>query len=91
MIKLLIKTIEPYAYILSDNIREYRVHLEFLGLEKKPKVGDYLYLPENIINEPNNYTFGLIGGIYAKQKDIKDDIIKVVGKDYEYYLQRYYG
>lgn len=50
MIKLLIKTIEPYAYILSDNIREYRVHLEFLGLEKKPKVGDYLYLPENIIN-----------------------------------------
>ena len=91
MIKLLIKSIEPYAYILSDNIREYRVHLEFLGLEKKPEVGDYLYLPENIINEPNNYTFGLIGGIYAKKKDIKDDIIKVVGNDYEYYLQRYYG
>ena len=61
MIKLLIKSIEPYAYILSDNTKEYRVHLEFLGLEKKPKVGDYLYLPENIISEPNNYTFGLIG------------------------------
>ena len=91
MIKLLIKSIEPYAYILSDNTKEYRVHLEFLGLEKKPEVGDYLYLPENIINEPNNYTFGLIGGIYTKKKDIKDDIIKVVGKDYEYYLQRYYG
>ena len=87
MIKLLIKSIEPYAYILSDNTKEYRVHLEFLDLE----VGDYLYLSENIINEPNNYTFGLIGGIYAKKKDIKDDIIKVVGKDYEYYLQRYYG
>ena len=91
MIKLLIKSIEPYAYILSDNTKEYRVHLEFLGLEKKPEVGDYLYLPENIINEPNNYTFGLIGGIYANKKDIKVDIIKVVGKDYEYYLQRYYG
>ena len=91
MIKLLIKSIEPYAYILSDNTKEYRVHLEFLGLEKKPEVGDYLYLSENMINELNNYTFGLIGGIYAKKKDIKDDIIKVVGKDYEYYLQRYYG
>ena len=91
MIKLLIKSIEPYAYILSDNTKEYRVHLEFLGLEKKPEVGYYLYLPENIVNEQNNYTFGLIGGIYAKKKDIKDDIIKVVGKDYEYYLQRYYG
>ena len=91
MIKLLIKSIEPYAYILSDNTKEYRVHLEFLDLEKKPKVGDYLYLPENIISEPNNYTFGLIGAIYAKKKDIKDDILKVVGKDYEYYLQRYYG
>ena len=43
------------------------------------------------VNEQNNYTFGLIGGIYAKKKDIKDDIIKVVGNDYEYYLQRYYG
>lgn len=91
MNKLLIKKIEPYAYILSDNTKEYRVHLEFLGLENPPQIGDYLYLPENIINEPNNYIFGLIGGIYAKKKDIKDDIIKVVGKDYEYYLQRYYG
>lgn len=91
MIKLLIKSVEPYAYILSSEDKEYRLHLEFLGLEKKPTVGDYLYLPENIINEPNNYTFGLIGGIYAKKKDIKDDIIKVVGNDYEYYLQRYYG
>lgn len=91
MIKLLIKSIEPYAYILSGEDKEYRLHLEFLGLEKKPTVGDYLYLPENIINEQNNYTFGLIGGIYAKKKDIKDDIIKVVGNDYEYYLQRYYG
>ena len=89
MIKLLIKSIEPYAYILSDNTKEYRVHLEFLGLEKKPKVGDYLYLPENIISEPNNYTFGLIGGIYAKKKDIKDDICLVGGKDYESDLQRY--
>ena len=91
MIKLLIKSIEPYAYILSNGNNDYRLHLEFLGLEKKPTVGDYLYLPENIVNELNNYTFGLIGGIYAKKKDIKDDIIKVVGNDYEYYLQRYYG
>lgn len=91
MIKLLIKSIEPYSYILSSEDKEYRLHLEFLGLEKKPTVGDYLYLPENIVNEQNNYTFGLIGGIYAKKKDIKDDIIKVVGNNYEYYLQRYYG
>ena len=28
---------------------------------------------------------------YNKWQDIKDDIIKVVGKDYVYYLQRYYG
>ena len=50
-----------------------------------------IFICQNIVNEQNNYTFGLIGGIYAKKKDIKDDIIKVVGNDYEYYLQRYYG
>ena len=38
MIKLLIKSIEPYAYILSSKDKEYRLHLEFLGLEKKPEV-----------------------------------------------------
>ena len=77
MIKLSIKSIEPYAYILENDQKEYRMHLNFKGIEKKPKVGDY--------------TFGLIGGVYAKKKDIKDDIIKIVGQDYEYYLQRYYG
>ena len=38
MIKLLIKSIEPYAYILSSEDKEYRLHLEFLGLEKKPEL-----------------------------------------------------
>ena len=91
MIKLSIKSIEPYAYILENDQKEYRMHLNFKGIEKQPKVGDYLYMPDNLVVELGDYTFGLIGGVYAKKKDIKDDIIKIVGQDYEYYLQRYYG
>ena len=50
-----------------------------------------LFTFDNLVVELGDYTFGLIGGVYAKKKDIKDDIIKIVGQDYEYYLQRYYG
>ena len=91
MIKLKIKSIELYAYILENDQKEYRMHLDFKGIEKKPQVGDYLYMPDNLVVELGDYTFGLIGGFYAKKKDIKDDIIKIVGDGYEYYLQRYYG
>ena len=91
MIKLSIKSIEPYAYILENDQKEYRMHLNFKGIEKKPKVGDYLYMSDNLVVELGDYTFGLIGGVYSKKKDIKYDIIKIVGQDYEYYLQRYYG
>lgn len=91
MIKLRIKSIEPYAYILESSTKEYRMHLEFRNLEKKPQVGDYIYMPDSLVIELGDYAFGLIGGLYAKKKDIKDDIIKIIGPDYEYYLQRYYG
>ena len=49
MIKLSIKSIEPYAYILENDQKEYRMHLNFKGIEKKPKVGDYLYMSDNLV------------------------------------------
>ena len=50
-----------------------------------PQVGDYLTLPEEIIEEENIYTFG---DIYDKNQD---DIIKVERNNNVIYLQRYYG
>ena len=92
MIKLKVINIERYNYILENNeFKKYIKHIEFYG-DKKPNIGDYIYLPNNVLEEVNLFAYGPIKGKYAKQENItEDELIKVVTKDEEYYLQRYYG
>ena len=48
------------------------------------------HLMDFFYNECRKYFMSTCKNFFARE-DIKDDILKVVGKDYEYYLQRYYG
>lgn len=90
MKKVQIKNINFTQYTLTDEKEEYIVSLEFLG-EKKPKVGDVLYISDTILLEKNHYCFGSLGSVYSKNDGNTDEIIKVVSEEGEYYLQRYYG
>ena len=86
MIKLQIKSINNYNYILqSTNEDTYKLNIGFINIDKKPTVGDYLYLTDDVVLENNMYTYGPIYNQY------KDDIIKVETQNDIYYLQRYYG
>ncbi len=88
MRKLKIIDINNYDYTLIDedgNI--FTMNIGFLGLESNPTVDDYIYIPENILNEVNFFSFGVINDSNVKDKDL----IKIVSKNKQYYLQRYYG
>ena len=89
MIKLKIISKNNYNYVLEDtNSKKYNVNIEFYSLEEQPSIGDFLYMSEKIVREVNIYSFGLINSL---ENVSEDDIIKVIIKGKEYYLQRYYG
>ena len=93
MIKLKIIQIKEYNnFVLEDvNNKPYNVNIEFFG-DKKPKANDYIYVDSKITKEPNIYTYGPLNSKYSKNIDItEEELIKVVSKTEEYYLQRYYG
>jgi hypothetical protein len=92
MLKLQIIEINNYDYKLRDNNnKEYTINIEFIDLDTKPVIGDYLYLPNKIVKEKNIYTFGSIGNKYSRQENIEEEVIKVVTGSKKYYLQRCYG
>ena len=84
MKKLIIKQINHYNYILTDNKKDYEKNIDFLDL--KLKVGDILCLPNNVLEEVNNFTFGP----YIKNTKINDTII-VIHNGEKNILSRYYG
>lgn len=86
MYRVVIINIDEYTFTLQDsNNKNYIKIIEFMNTKYIPQVGDYLTLPEEIIEEENIYTFG---DIYDKNQD---DIIKVERNNNVIYLQRYYG
>ena len=90
MLKLEIIAINNFDYMLRDvdTLKRYNLNLEFYNT-LMPNIHDLLYIDEDIIRENTFYTFGKIN---KKDNNIKDkDLIKIVSKDNEYYLQRYYG
>lgn len=88
MIKLKIIDIDKYEYILEDkNNNKYNLNIEFYMCENMPKIGDYIYLNEKIIDKKNLYTFGPINN----DKVTLDELIKIVSGNNSYYLKRYYG
>lgn len=86
MYRVVILNIDEYTFTLQDEDNNiYKKVIEFMNTKYIPKVGDYLYLQEEILREQNIYAFG---DIYDKNRD---DIIKVETKNNVIYLQRYYG
>ena len=87
MKKLKIVYIDNYDYTFVDtNNKNYKLNIEFYC--KKPVVGDTIYFPNELLDEVNMFAFG---EIHDDPNRSEVDIIKVVTKDSEYYLQRYYG
>lgn len=99
MIKLNIESIDSYKYTLKDeDENNYIINLDFFDVEKKPKVGNYIYINKELLNSEyegysTSYTFGSLENKYGKENISKYDIdvIKVVLDKMEIYLKRLYG
>lgn len=99
MIELEIVGIDNYEYKLKDeNENNYILNLEFLDIKEKLKIGNYLYINEELLNTnydgySTSYTFGNIESNYGKDNISIDDIdvIKIVIDDKEILLKRLYG
>ena len=86
MIKLKVVEVNNYSYTLEDvNSQKYFLNIEFYDFEVK--AGDYLEVPNLLLEEKNLFAFGPI-----KSQINKEDIVKVIKPDSkEYFLERYYG
>ena len=85
MVKLRIDKVDGYFFTLSDiNGNMYEKNIEFIGIDVG--VSDYIYLPLSVLNEKNMFTYGVI-----TDRVRKNDLIKVINKNGEFFLERYYG
>ena len=84
MKELVVKEINNYDYVLTDNIKDYTKNIEFINV--KVNVGDVILVPHSFIYEINMFTFGPF------IKDSSDeDTIKILQDGKEIVLTRYYG
>ena len=89
MKKLIVKSKDEYSnYILEDNKNNiYEVNINFLDIES-PKIGNYLYIPEQVLEEKVSLNYGLI----EDNTNIKEDeLITIIQNDKKLLLQRFYG
>ncbi len=87
MKKVRVVGINGYFYTLDDGVNKYIKNIEFYS-KKKPQESDLIYISEKILNEKTLLSFiEPYNNAYLKT----DDIIKVISKNDEYYLQREYG
>ena len=88
MKKVKIREINNYEYTLVDSDNKvYIKNIEFYS-NYKPQVNDIMYLDDSILKEINLYAFDEVNDT----DNVKiEDIIKVIHKDREYYLERRYG
>ncbi len=99
MIRLKIVNIDGYKYNLEDrNRRNFIIVLDFFEVEKKPQVGNYIYINKELLDSKyegysTSYTFGSLESKYGKENiSINDiDVVKVVIDKMEIYLKRLYG
>ena len=77
---------DNYDYVLLDtDDKRYYKNIEFYDV--KVKVGDYICMPQVILDQENIFTFGPL----VDSSVNADDIIKVINSEDEIYMQRYYG
>ena len=96
MTKLIITKIDGYNYYLVDEEnREYKINIEFYGLEDSPKEQDLIYMNEELLKEVNNniVSFGPIEEIYGRkiESNSDKDLIYLSIKNKITYLKRFYG
>ena len=99
MVKLKINNISNYDYELEDTKEnKYTLNIEFLDIEEKPKVGDYISISEELLNPryeeySTNYTFGSMDSEYGKDNlsPLDIDVIKLEIDKKEILLKRLYG
>lgn len=87
MIKLQIIDINSNEYLLRDD-QGNLIRKNLFFNEEQPKITDYIYLTESIINEVNIFYYG---EIYNSNSTKVDEIIIIESKESSYVLQRYYG
>ena len=87
MKRLVIEKIDKTLFTLKDeNNNTYQKNFIFYDVES-PKEKDIMMIPECILKEVNIFNFGVVD-----EKNInKDELIKIINKEKEYYIQRYYG
>ena len=99
MIKLKINNISNYDYELEDmKDNKYTLNLEFLDIEEKPEVEDYISISAELLNPryagySTNYTFGSLDNEYGRKNisPIDIDVIKLEIDSKEILLKRLYG
>ena len=85
MKKVKVIDINNYNYTLVDNNDiTYIVNIEFYDI--KVDIGDYIYLPNEVLKEKNLYAYGPI-----EHNTSIDNLIKIIKDNKEIYLERYYG
>lgn len=99
MKKLEITKVDNYEYYLKDkNNNEYNFNIEFQSIDIKPKIGDYIYisdelLDKNYIEYSKFYTFGPLNSKYGRKiiDENSPDVIKIETNNNSIYLKRLYG
>ena len=85
MVKVKVLEVDNYIYTLEDNNKNtYEINTEFY--DTKIDKGDIIYIDENVLKEPNIYTYGPL----LEEANV-EDLVKIVKDNKDIYLQRYYG
>ena len=95
MMRLIIESIEKNNYSLRDKDNNlYKFHILFYNIDKKPQVGDNIFMHKKLINTPNKIlSFGPLNSKYGKNilsADDPDFIILIINNE-QFNLKRYYG
>lgn len=91
MIKLIIKEIDNYNYILEHNNIKYNLTIELINTDITLSKGDIIYIEKSVIQEKIPLIFGPINGKYSKNELNEKEFITILKNNNKIYLQRYYG
>ena len=94
MIKCEIEKVEDYNYTIRDLDNEMHIlNMDFYGLLKKPSIGDYLYIKEELLNSQIPLYFEVMPSLNKEaflRLNEKEFLLLVI-ENQEYYLKRVYG
>ena len=94
MKKVKILKIDNYIYtLIDDDNNKYNLNFEFIDLNKNISVNDDMYINEELLNEKEFYTFGVLSSEFGKEieSELDDDILIIESKEGRVYLKRLYG